>query len=983
MKKAKLEKVTNRIILEMTPVDKYAELFDENIPTLFADMIKWLEQTSREEMRGAFDISFLRNWSDDYLAEHKQELLPYLIYNYGSEFDCLFKFYNSISDELAEEIDIYLYFFSQYRRVTGEDLDTNMSFEDIVKKYRKLDESALDKYVFTGEYVLGKGKVKAEHFKIIILPEKEKEFERIAEGLDLYVPKDKRDLFDSLQEDKTVIEEVKHLRICDAIRHYLEQIFDEYWNVRVLEYPPEFCVESDTDRNNAIKLKSLDEGKRSGEELVWPFDDEPPENFGVCAESNTDNNTLELEEILVDWPLEGNKTNYYSDRLFEEPLELKYLKDRLWSRFRTWEWIFEYDGAGNNAMVFASRFFERRLYVYLPYINRRRWKFKSKYELNMGKIYDATETSLEIYAHSLCEELMLQNDNAEIINLLDNMEDDIEKTMQNITCNIGSDDSINIKNVDSLSFADEDTLKYILFKLYSSSDMQYILLTMFRLKKDEESFRRIIFWISAHMSYMVDVRRHDNIFEYDMLIDVYLLIVKEIINFYTPMFEQIRRKDNANRFDKPDNPYVAYENYELIALYAADLIYKESSNHSDKSENSYVNDEESDFVDLYIDDFVRNNAKPSDSLLIQQHIYMCANNFDLFSTVLSVNNILLEIVKKEESFIPKNFADRIEQISDEYRRFYVSMIENVFVDYNLTHEYASLQYIKTIEDEVDNTETNISFLNMLDTLQSIADAEALTPEEISESKRIVLKTANMFGVRQERIDVFINKLVSKLTENNTSNEKYLDIYNSIKNELVEIRDDIDLSIVKTLATAEYFYSIYIDEMDEIRDFDYSCFTMLYYRCFEEALNIYLYIPYKERFEKEAIHRIEKNGKNDCPIDIVPRNVKGIICYSKRRKEYFFTESLTMGGMAHFCKGISESKSSTLNKWLNNKCKNISELKSLGEEIVEVSPKRNYAAHGNGILPAQALIDSKNYVYNKAYSQKLRNMLMRFLELIKE
>ena len=62
------------------------------------------------------------------------------------------------------------------------------------------------------------------------------------------------------------------------------------------------------------------------------------------------------------------------------------------------------------------------------------------------------------------------------------------------------------------------------------------------------------------------------------------------------------------------------------------------------------------------------------------------------------------------------------------------------------------------------------------------------------------------------------------------------------------------------------------------------------------------------------------------------------------------------------------------------CRSAGTLNSFGEELLEVSKKRNIAAHGSGALPAQALVDSKNYVYNKTYTRELKNLLIRFLQL---
>ena len=94
------------------------------------------------------------------------------------------------------------------------------------------------------------------------------------------------------------------------------------------------------------------------------------------------------------------------------------------------------------------------------------------------------------------------------------------------------------------------------------------------------------------------------------------------------------------------------------------------------------------------------------------------------------------------------------------------------------------------------------------------------------------------------------------------------------------------------------------------------------------------------------------------------------------------DHLPLGGIAFQCKGLASSRNKTLRDWTMKMCRSAGTLNSFGEELLEVSKKRNIAAHGSGALPAQALVDSKNYVYNKTYTRELKNLLIRFLQLIK-
>ena len=62
--------------------------------------------------------------------------------------------------------------------------------------------------------------------------------------------------------------------------------------------------------------------------------------------------------------------------------------------------------------------------------------------------------------------------------------------------------------------------------------------------------------------------------------------------------------------------------------------------------------------------------------------------------------------------------------------------------------------------------------------------------------------------------------------------------------------------------------------------------------------------------------------------------------------------------------------------------NVQVLVSLGKEIMEISKRRNLAAHASENLSAESFIESKDYVFNKKLMVELRNVLWRFLILFK-
>ena len=160
---------------------------------------------------------------------------------------------------------------------------------------------------------------------------------------------------------------------------------------------------------------------------------------------------------------------------------------------------------------------------------------------------------------------------------------------------------------------------------------------------------------------------------------------------------------------------------------------------------------------------------------------------------------------------------------------------------------------------------------------------------------------------------------------------------------------------------------------------------MYFQVLESALNELLYLPYKLRYETEIIERANSNaGKvDDCYC--VPAKVSGMI--KRKNGKYCMSEQLTLGGLAFFCLGMDYNPDKKdLVKFVRDVFKdpdfNVKKLVSFGKELMEISKRRNVAAHASENLSADSFIESKDCVFNKTLTMELRNMLWRFLEFFK-
>lgn len=47
-----------------------------------------------------------------------------------------------------------------------------------------------------------------------------------------------------------------------------------------------------------------------------------------------------------------------------------------------------------------------------------------------------------------------------------------------------------------------------------------------------------------------------------------------------------------------------------------------------------------------------------------------------------------------------------------------------------------------------------------------------------------------------------------------------------------------------MVSAEYLYSIYVENQFQKEDFDYSCISIMYYKALERSINKIIYKPYR-------------------------------------------------------------------------------------------------------------------------------------------
>lgn len=179
------------------------------------------------------------------------------------------------------------------------------------------------------------------------------------------------------------------------------------------------------------------------------------------------------------------------------------------------------------------------------------------------------------------------------------------------------------------------------------------------------------------------------------------------------------------------------------------------------------------------------------------------------------------------------------------------------------------------------------------------------------------------------------------------------------------------SIFDTLATAEYLYTEYIDDKGAIEGWDYSFISILYYQVLEAVLNNYIYRPFINQYRGDitAENREEFFGKANC-----------FNCGKNGR--FSVKESIELGPMGHLLKDIE--KNTKLTKFLEKVYPEISvaDIPLYGTKLLEVSKRRNLAAHSNKVDYKEAK-DDRYIVYSNdiiKFTGELRNMINSVLTI---
>lgn len=245
-------------------------------------------------------------------------------------------------------------------------------------------------------------------------------------------------------------------------------------------------------------------------------------------------------------------------------------------------------------------------------------------------------------------------------------------------------------------------------------------------------------------------------------------------------------------------------------------------------------------------------------------------------------------------------------------------------------------------------------------------------DSLMQAKRQYLNKIKVFAtdIQIRRLEEFVSQLKKKIEETVEIQDEYEKFYEYVTGDFSAYANKLLKypTLFNSLVSAEYLYDRFIIKREEVDGFDYSCVSIMYYMALEEFINKLLYIPYR--------NNVLIKNKSD---------LFGSSKYLSRASSYMRGDDLKplceLGPLAFLLKNISKTSEfkSFVQKEFAIKEDQISNIKSLGQRLLNNVQKRNDAAHGGMNITYSVARGDKGIVYPNDIDVA-RGLLREFLQL---
>lgn len=280
---------------------------------------------------------------------------------------------------------------------------------------------------------------------------------------------------------------------------------------------------------------------------------------------------------------------------------------------------------------------------------------------------------------------------------------------------------------------------------------------------------------------------------------------------------------------------------------------------------------------------------------------------------------------------------------------------------------------------------------------SIIEAKAKIKEHINRFPDVVNKE-----IYTEWLDSISTRICNALINTcRNKEEEYNDIKSNILKKIGEKSDELPLSTIDSLTTAEMLYGKYATDECAEKGFDYSCISALYYQAFEDAYNALIWRGYSDLLnslcvgERTFVDLLTEKSKKSCKQKTIvepdfvgylskyPATRKNYTHYDKKKKEVTVSKYCMYGPFSRIMENITNPDKPEVSKdKLNHFCHYFAKITGFPDEsamredkafiekcrdfmqVVETSAdNRNNASHGGSFISMDQCSADKKTVLN--------------------
>ncbi|EJQ91272.1 hypothetical protein [Bacillus toyonensis] len=367
---------------------------------------------------------------------------------------------------------------------------------------------------------------------------------------------------------------------------------------------------------------------------------------------------------------------------------------------------------------------------------------------------------------------------------------------------------------------------------------------------------------------------------------------------------------------------------------------------------------------------------------------------DMIEPGILYREIIKKYINKLESIEHNPPHELIIEIRELYHEFLGVFEKMIYILYKSKSTFEDL--IKNENNEIDLTKYIVNIINQiserivhLNNQETIQNSDLLDLFEFKKDQFSLIPIGIENYTVLESIENLLNSLHKLLIEKLSERPDLNAVVKELESELGEAICNKLGENLKTLATAEYLYKIFVlDSSNDDEYRDYSCISILYYKALETSLNHLIYKPYIDQHfssNKDWDFVSSQPFSDYFPVSDTTKFKKYYFYKENTTGNFFLSNELTLGNMGNFLRLRRNNNPSQLISFFSDIVKPhtnlVNELRWLSTNILAVKDNRNNAAHGGSIISKTQVIQDKQNVFLIDSAIRYKKILIRLLNIL--